>query len=126
MEYLALGIFLVAINELREWRTAQKQKALVEMYGILTAKFDDHQKKLVHIMDVLSDVLDHMNDNSSEMIKLHKELTVLKETQEASNQFIAQAKTDLETIVKEYKINGIPMGMQRRTNAELYDMVEGL
>lgn len=42
---------------------------------------------------------------------------------EENKEFINKAHTDLETIVKEYEINGIPLNLRRGQN---FDMVEGL
>ena len=51
------------------------------------------------------------------------EIQKMTEQMEPLSGFIAKAHTDLETIVKEYEINGIPLGYDRGKKA---DYVEGL
>jgi hypothetical protein len=56
-------------------------------------------------------------------ILLSKDLSSLKEEIEPMKEFILTAQTDLGTIVKEYEINGIPLGYDRGKKA---DYIEGL
>ena len=53
---------------------------------------------------------------SSDLVNLKNEVSLMQD-------FIVKAQTDLDTIVKEYEINGVPLGYDRGKKA---DYVEGL
>lgn len=60
---------------------------------------------------------------SPEIIEIKNTLAELSAKLDAQAEFINKAHVDLDTIVKEYEINGIPLNLQR---GQSFDMVEGL
>lgn len=112
MDLLLVVLVLIAVIELKEWRVTKRYEELDE-------KIEQILIRLSVVIEKNSEIIDLLNDNSS----LFRDQL---DSNERKNMFIDEAKRDLETIVKEYKINGIPLGYERRRVEQDYDTVEGL
>lgn len=113
MEYISLTIFFALIVGLLEWREWKSNKRLDDKYGML--------------MDAIMTVenqLDELNEFKSDFKSLSADFSSLKERMESTEQFIQKASTDLDTIIKEYEINGVPLGYDR--TGKPIDFIEGL
>jgi len=112
MEVLLFIAIIIGINELKEWRLMKKYDSMKDDIEILKNKF-------TIVVEKSSEMIDLLNSQSG----LIREAI---ESSETKNAFIDKAKSDLETIVNEYKINGIPLNYQRKRVEAEYDAVEGI
>jgi methyl-accepting chemotaxis protein len=99
MEIAIAMILIVIYTEFREYRWREHMKTM-----------DEHCKKLRmgghHIarrVDKLSDAV----KNASDAVK------ALADKADQQSEFITKASNDLETLIKEYEINGVPLGYDR-------------
>jgi hypothetical protein len=102
---LAIGIIL-AVNEWRDYKNNRRYKKLELEIKRVNRQFYSVEK-FARLLE----------QNNNEVIILKNDLEPVKE-------FIAKAQVDLETIVQEYELNGIPLHLQRGNPK--FDMVEGL
>jgi hypothetical protein len=105
MEVLIGLAILLALNEWRDYKFNSRYKKLELKISALTRK-----------LHYVGDLAKKIDDNNLAIQKVSQDF-------DAANAFIGQAQTDLSTIVKEYQINGVPLGYER---GQKYDMVEGL
>lgn len=121
MEFFIALAIIVAISELKEWRISIKFK-----------KLSLEQKQLKRALDRLMDKIEnqgHITDKQyTELGELKVLATKLSDDVSEAHRFIQSADTRLETIVREYELNGVPLGYQRkkRLEEEQADYVEGL
>lgn len=107
MEILIGMAILLALNEWRDFKFSRK-------HNLITSEI----KRLSRQISKLSE------ETKKAQVSL-AEIPLLKEELQPIQAFITKAQTDLETIVKEYEVNGVPLGYDR-TGGQQYDMVEGL
>lgn len=107
MEIILVLIFVVAFNEWRDIKARQKAKHI-------EGKLSDLSDRLLYV----GTLAEQIKANSEAIKAIGSDLEPVKA-------FINKAHTDLDTIVKEYEVNGIPLGFDR-TGGKHYDMVEGL
>lgn len=99
MELAVLALFIVVYTEMREMRHRKQWDRMSE---------DCRKLRLgEHIMSR------RLASQDTALTRIADELKATKEKLDTQSQFIDKAHTDLETLVKEYEINGIPMGMDR-------------
>lgn len=129
MEYtgfIALAALLIAINELREWRSNEKHKAALHEFNCLNESMLEVEEAVstlrLKIMESRESLAAQMGMTSDLQLLVKEGI----QATESSQEFIKKASVDLATIVNEYKINGIPFGYERRKNIDSYDLVEGL
>lgn len=107
MEIILVLIFVVAFNEWRDIKAKRETKRV-------EAKLVALSNQLVFV----GELAERIKENSGAIAALGQGLEPLKE-------FINKAHTDLDTIVKEYEVNGVPLGYDRGSKAK-FDMIEGL
>lgn len=112
--FLGLGI-IVAISELREWRQHKNTCRIVDAFEALelsnkleTLKIDEFGKSIEKVIKNIEDL----------QLRVH----ALNEMLQDQKDKIEKAEANTATILKEYELNGIPLGLQRK-NA---DYIEGL
>lgn len=110
MEIALVAILIVIYTELREYRWREHMKTMDAHYRGL--------RMSEHIVSRRVDGLDKALTNAVSSIE------ALTEQSKAQSDFIMKASTDLETIVKEYEVNGIPMGLDRSggKRAQFYEV----
>lgn len=105
MEVLIGLAIILAVNEWRDHK-AKKERKLIEA----------HVKRLSRQLHFVGDLAEKIEANNKAIHAHRQELAPIYE-------FLHKAHTDLETMVKEYQVNGVPLGYER---AQHFDHVEGL
>lgn len=114
LEFIVSLALIIALSELREWRGNRKHRQLVGVIqGIkrqgLLARAD---------MEALKAAL--ATQLAAHAAKSFADIDGLRS-------FIISADQNLQTIVNEYKINGVPLGYERKPQSDLTgDYIEGL
>lgn len=112
MEFILFIGLVIAVVELKEWRLTKRLEKIQSHLEALNSKFNVVVDKNCEIIDVVN--------GHSEL--LNQEI----EANSKRNEFLDKAHADLETIVREYKINGVPLGYERKDIERDYHMVEGI
>jgi hypothetical protein len=103
---IGLGLIL-AMNEWRDYKFNRRHR-------LIEALLKQTMRKLHYV----GDLAEKIEANNKAILETKKDLEPVKE-------FIHKASIDLQTIVQEYEVNGVPLGYDRGGNRH-YDMVEGL
>ena len=103
---IGLAIILV-VNEWRDHKFNKKTE-------LVLAQIKRVNRQMIYI----SEFSKELKAIDARISSLSKDIVPLQE-------FITKAHTDLDTIVNEYEINGIPLGYDRGNKAT-FDAVEGL
>jgi hypothetical protein len=106
MEFISITIFFALIVGWIEWKSYQVQKQ---------NKINEANIKALH--EAIIDFLKCTKEIKDGQI-------LIQESLNAQSEFILKAHTDLGTIVKEYEVNGVPLGYDRKGGK--FDYVEGL
>ncbi len=99
MELAVLALFIVIYTEMREYRHREQMK-----------RIDENSRKLRLGEHVMSR---RLAAQCATLEKLDASIKALSERADVQAKFIDKAHTDLETLVKEYEINGVPLGYDR-------------
>jgi hypothetical protein len=105
MEMIAITVFFALVVgwiEFKSYRYEQRHK--------------QSEADIIKVVDNVSGIFNCIS-------ALHKNQVEMMKSLEAQSEFINKASTDLQTIVNEYEVNGIPLGYDR---GKKFDMVEGL
>jgi CRISPR/Cas system-associated exonuclease Cas4 (RecB family) len=119
MEFLIGLAIIIALSELREWRQANRAKNLNRQ----VRSFARGLTAVTAELKVLEAQLGLVNEKADRGFKEFAEARVIADEAKA---FSERASIDLATIVNEYKVNGVPVGVSRRPDRRNFDMVEGL
>jgi hypothetical protein len=107
MEVIVGLAIIIAFNEWRDVKARKKAEAL-----------DARLLELSNRLLFTDQLANKIEEQRVEIAHLRAELEPMRE-------FIAKAHTDLQTIVQEYEINGVPLGYDRGKRPA-YDVIEGL
>lgn len=105
MEVLIGLAIILAFNEWRDFKFGKRIQLL-----------ETHFKRLSRQLHFVGDLAQKIEANNQSLAAQRAELAPIYE-------FLHKAHTDLETIVKEYQVNGVPLGYERGGQ---FDHVEGL
>lgn len=108
MELLIGLAIILAFNEWRDYKFNRKHKAL-----------ELQIKQIARKLHFFGDLAEKIDATNAEIEKLRAPMV-------AAQEFISKAQLDLQTIVNEYQVNGIPMGLQRGTPEQHFDAIEGI
>lgn len=110
MELALVAVLIVIYTEFREYRWREHMKTMDAHYRGL--------RMSEHVLARRVDALDKAIEKSSALI------SAMAERAEKQSVFIDQAATDLSTLIKEYEINGVPMGLDRSggKKADFYEV----
>lgn len=116
MEIIIAVAFMFVVVELKEYRQSKRIK-----------KIALEVRSLKRISDK---ILEHLHANQKHLIEYKESVKNHESKVDDALMFVQESRdlnvkisTNLETIVKEYEINGIPFGYDR---GKQFDLVEGL
>lgn len=112
--FISLAI-IVAIAELKDWKHSKITASL--LVEINTLK-QDNQTLLFDIRNAQSGIVSIQESVSSGLVKIEENNATLLRMQE----FIERAEANSATVLREYELNGMPLGYQRKHP----DFIEGL
>lgn len=132
--FIFLAALLIVINELREWRLSNKMNEFEDKFDdfmeICSIRNNEYELNFRKIISSLHELCDNDKSIVSAIKTDHDNIDIflngLNENSVENKKFAEKAAVDLSTIVNEYKINGIPLGLQRKPHVDPYDMIEGL
>jgi hypothetical protein len=119
MELLIALVLIVALGELKEWRQERRAKTLSRQVRAFARALSGIKEEI----KVLEGRLGLMSEKADQGAAAFAEARQLSDEARA---FADKASVDLATIVNEYKINGVPLGLRRGNQSVSFDMVEGL
>lgn len=111
---VAIGI-IVLISEAKEWRASKRIEEI-------NKRLDSGFQALSQLHKELKFLKESISELSNQVYIQNSKIDSLVANYEAVAQNAEQAKIAGETILKEYELNGIPLGMIRNPNA---DVIEG-
>lgn len=113
---LLIGLAIVlAMSEWREYRAKQGVKRLA-------AEINRQKRVIDKLLERQSKLHMLVQESSEASHQACKQAIEAKSALFENQDKLATIHSNVETILKEYEINGIPLGYQRKT----YDIVEGL
>lgn len=118
MELLLALALIVAVNELNAWRLSRRHRQLL-------SSFKSMKRQIVALREEVCQNTDQITVAKVGVATLHGQLQKQTEELQATKDFIHTAEADLKTILKEYQINGTPLGYDR-TSGRQADFIEGL
>lgn len=107
MEFFIALAIIIAITELKEFRLTKKLDRL-------NRKLESSTKLLHMIQNQLSVAKETIDANRNAISELGKKISSISDQLNELRPIIEEAHANSATILKEYELNGVPLGYQRK------------